>query len=106
MERRSLETLESESTYSGALSGSGYFQFWRRASARPAKLGASLESATDGFYSHYRRRRRVAWRRLSTIAALVQADRNGREAKVIYEAARGPTADRRDKLLKQLRWVG
>jgi hypothetical protein len=50
--------------------------------------------------------RRVAWRRLSTIAALAQADRNGREAEVICKAARGPTADRRDKLLKQLRWVG
>jgi hypothetical protein len=57
-----------------------------------------MESATDGFYSH--------WRRLSTIAALAQADRNGREAEVICKAARGLTADRRDKLLKQLRWVG
>jgi hypothetical protein len=40
--------------------------------------------------------RRVAWRRHSTIAALAQADRNGREAEVICKAARGPTADRRD----------
>src|ERR1035437_343438 len=53
-----------------------------------ARLGTSMESAIDGFYSH--------WRRLSTIAALAQADRNGREAEVICKAARGLTADRRD----------
>jgi hypothetical protein len=48
----------------------------------------------------------VALRRISTIAALAQAERNGREAEVICEAARDLTADWRDMLLKQLRWVG
>jgi len=71
-----------------------------------ARLNPSMESATDGFCSHCRRSCRVALRRISTIAALAQAERNGREAEVICEAARDLTADWRDMLLKQLRWVG
>ena len=43
MERRPLGTPESESTHSGALSGSGYFRFWRRARAGADLLQSSIE---------------------------------------------------------------